>query len=198
MVRAGGWRAATAAATLLFLLVAACGGDDDDSSSGDGVDRSDEDSGSTEADDSSASDDTSSDSTEAQTPEDAALQAYSDSNDYMERALGTNPPNPQDPGLSDYFSGSALSENIGLLLRVREDGEYYESTLDENPNVASATAEEVVLNDCVTESITSFDGVSGDEKDSSSNVYHWRVRVVSGESGWRVDEITPLEEPCTP
>ncbi|MGH9209974.1 MAG: hypothetical protein ACRD2C_04760 [Acidimicrobiales bacterium] len=200
MLRAGGWRAATAAATLatfVAMTFAACGGDDDSASSANGDDE--EATGATdEPSDEDTDDDPSNAATEAASPEDAAVQLYLDSNDYMETALAANPPNPEDPALSDYFSGSALNENITLLFQVREAGEYYQSTLEGNPVVASTASDEILLTDCVTESITSFDAATDQEKDSGSTVYNWRIRVVDTGSGWRVDEITPQEQTCTP
>jgi hypothetical protein len=192
MVRRGGWRAA-AAATCVALVFAACGGDDDDVGSGN-ASGADEDVGRAESTEDRESDAT----TERPTPEEEAVQLYRDSNDYMEQALAADRPNPQDPELSNYFSGTALTENSQLLFQLQRDGEYYESTLDENPEVASATSEEVILSDCVTESVTSFAVATGEETGSSSEVYHWRVRVLKGDSGWRVDEIIPQEGSCTP
>ena len=124
------------------------------------------------------------------------MQAYRDSNDYMEQALRR--PDPTDPNLRTYFSGSALDDSANLLLAVQQNHEYYESTLAEEPEVTASTSGEVVLRDCVTETATIFDALSGAQKDSRSTVSSWRVRVLATDAGWRVDEITQQEEPCTP
>jgi hypothetical protein len=195
MLRAGGWRAAALAAVVLTFFVAfvaACGGDDDDQS----APVTDLESGDSTS--SPAADEGSSDSTEPQAPEDAAVDAYNASSDYMEQAVAANPPNPEDPALADYFSGSALSDNRTLLVQLREAGEYYQTSFDGNPDVASATADEVILTDCVSESTTSFDAATGEQKDTGSHVFNWRITVVNTDDGWRVNEILPQEQSCTP
>jgi hypothetical protein len=194
MLRAGGWRAAALAAVVLTFFVAfvaACGGDDDESGPATDLENGDSTT-------SSAADESSSDTTEPQAPEDAAVDAYNASSDYMEQAVAANPPNPEDPALADHFSGSALSENRRLLVDLMQAGEYYETTFDGNPDVASATAEEVILTDCVNETTTSFDAATGEQKDTGSHVFNWRITVVNTDDGWRVNEILPQEQSCTP
>ncbi|HEY3139811.1 MAG TPA: hypothetical protein VGJ86_01705 [Acidimicrobiales bacterium] len=125
------------------------------------------------------------------------MQAYRASNDYMEQALRS--PDPTAPELQDHFSGAALTESADLLLQAQQNLEYYESSLASDPEVVSGGSVEVVLRDCVTETLTIFDAASGAQKDARSTVGNWRVRVVDIDGvGWRVDEITLQEESCTP
>lgn len=129
-------------------------------------------------------------------PGDAATDHYEASNDYMAAALRA--PNPTDPGLADFFSGPALQENVDILLVAQQSAEYYESTLDSDPTVVDSDDTEVVLSDCVTETATTFDAASGQPKGSGSNVRNWQIRLVHSDAGWRVEQITTLEEPCSP
>jgi hypothetical protein len=173
------------------MFIAACGGDDD-ASLASGDERGEP------ADDASEGRGDGSSGTTEPSPEDAAVQVYLDGNDAMEQALASFPVNPVDPVLDQYFSGPALSENRSLLAQLRQAGEYYETTFEAQPDVASASPEEVLLTDCVSESTTSFDGASGAPKESGEHVYNWHIRVVNTDAGWRVNEITPQEGSCTP
>lgn len=179
-----GWRTAAAVVVALLGGLAACGGEDGQEPS-----------------DTAAADGQVADVGPSPAPEPAeeqALQAYRDSNDYMERALAEVPPDPLDPELADHFSGSALNDNTDILFQARQNHEYFDSTLDSDPVVVTVTSSEVVLSDCVTETATGFDAVTGQQTSSGSTVRDWQIRVVKTDAGWRVDEITPQEETCTP
>lgn len=131
-------------------------------------------------------------------PEELAVEAYQASNEYMAEALAARPPEPEDPELRDHFSGPALNENAEILLTARQNGRYYETTFESDPDVVTTGPGEVVLSDCVTETTTVFDLATQDEVDSGINVVTWEIRVVETDDGWRVDEITLQQDSCTP
>lgn len=172
----------------LVLALGACGGGDDDTATG-GDDEA------TEETEPTADETTTS---AAPSPEEEALAAYRASQEFLSAALGERPPNPEHPELADHFSGTALSDSVQILFDRHQSNEYLEDTVTLNPRTASATSDEVLLVDCVEETVTVFDVDTGAEKESGTSVYNFRVTVTREDVGWRVSEITPQEEPCTP
>jgi hypothetical protein len=172
----------------LVLALGACGGGDD-TETGDDDETTEETTGST-ADDSTTS--------AAPSPEDEALAAYRASQEFLSAALGERPPNPEHPELGDHFSGTALSDTVQILFSRYQNNEYVDDTIRTNPRTASVTSDEVLLVDCVEETIRVLDVATGAEKESGTSVYNFRVTVTREDAGWRVSEITPQDEPCTP
>jgi hypothetical protein len=133
---------------------------------------------------------------EEDSPEDAATQAYNAANDYLETALAA--PDPTDQKLVTHYSGPALDFVSQILLTAQRNNEYYESTIESDPVVVTSGSDEVVLSDCLTESVTVHDAASQSVKDTASTTHNWQVRVVRTADVWRVEEIIRQEEPCTP
>lgn len=180
---------ATALAVLATgaLLLGACG---DDSAGGD-----DDDTTTTTVDTTSTDND---DGTTAEAPEDQAIAAYRASQEFLSRALGDKPPDPDHPEVGEHFSGQALSNAVQLLFDANQKNEYSQDTIALNPTVVSVTDDEVVLSDCAEETYEVFDVATGAPTDSGTQIYNFRVTVVRGEEGWRVDEMDILEETCAP
>jgi hypothetical protein len=181
---------AAAVAAMLVLGMVACGGDDD-SAAGDTEQATEaaDDATTTTAAESSAT-------TAAPTPEDQAVAAYRAAYDAYFAAL--NPPNPQSPELMAGFSGEALTTMIDTVFRARDDGVYVVGSFEMHPEVASATATEVLLVDCVVETNTTFDAATGAERDSGRYVHNRRATVVNTDGVWSVAAFEHVEEQCTP
>jgi hypothetical protein len=133
---------------------------------------------------------------EAESPEDAATQAYGAANDYLETALAA--PDPTDQKLVTYYSGPALDLVTQILLTAQQNHEYYESTIESDPVAVTSGSDEVVFSDCLIESVTVYDAASKSVKNTASTTHNWQVRVVRTGAVWRVEEIIRQEEPCTP
>jgi hypothetical protein len=138
------------------------------------------------------------DAPEPDSPEGLAMQAYRDGQDLLSDALAESPPNPDVAAFADYFTGSALSDTLGIVLDARQRGEFAETTAEPHPVVVSTTVNEVVLTDCLTETYSDYDLETGEQLESGTSVLNLRVRVVHEQETWRVSEITPREETCTP
>jgi hypothetical protein len=177
-----------AAALTLVLGLAACGGggdDDDAEASGDTPSES----STTEPDGTTT--------TAPPTPEEQAIAAYEASWDAEFVAL--NPPNPLHPGLTDVFTGEAAQTIAGIIVETQNAGQYYVGSMETHPTVASATAEEVLLNDCTIENSTTYDATTGAVVETGPYPPRSRqIEVVNQDGTWRVSVIRTLEDPCTP
>ena len=182
---------AAAVAAMLVLGLVACGGDDD-SAAGDTEQATEaaDDATTTTAGESSAT------TTTSPAPEDQAIAAYRAAYDAYFAAL--NPPNPQSPELMTGFSGDALTTMIDTVFRARDEGVYVVGSFEMHPEVAFATATEVLLVDCVVETNTTFDAATGAERDSGRYVHNRRATVVNTDGVWSVAAFEHVEEQCTP
>ena len=181
--------AGVALACLCLLGLGACGGDDDGTADeGSSSTRPSEGTATTEAE--------SSETTAAPTPEDQAIAAYLAAYDAYFAAL--NPPNPQSTDLMSGFSGEALTTMIDTVFRAQSEGVYVDGSFEMHPEVASATATEVLLTDCVVETNTTYDAATRQPRDTGTYVHNRRATVVNVEGVWSVSAFEHLEEPCTP
>jgi hypothetical protein len=169
---------------LLTLVLAACGDDDT------GVVTSIPSSGDRRTD--------TTDTSVPDSPEEQAVAVYQEGQTYLSDLLGHRPPDPQDAGLEQYFSGAALSGSRDVVAGLLSGNEYADSTVTTNPRVVDASDDSVVLDDCLQEQVTRFDISSGAQKTSGSSSYNLHVTVLAADGAWKVDQIEIREDPCTP
>ena len=168
---------------LLTLVLAACG--DDDTGAVTSIPSGDRRTAAT-------------DTTLPDSPEEQAVAVYQEGQTYLSDLLGHRPPDPQDAGLEQYFSGDALSGSRDVVAGLLSGNEYADSTVTTNPRVVDASDDSVVLDDCLQEQVTRFDISSGAQKASGSNSYNLHVTVLAADGAWKVDTIEIREDPCTP
>jgi hypothetical protein len=179
---------AVAATALTFVGVAACGGDDDDSGGASAVEDVET---TAEADPGDAST-----TTTPSTPEEQAVAAYRAAYDAYLQAL--NPPNPQSMALGTSFGGEALTTIIDMVFQASNQGVYVVGSMEMNPEILSATAQEVLVSDCVVETNTTYDAATNQPTDSGTYVHNRRATIVNHDGTWTVDAFERVEEQCTP
>lgn len=174
---------ATTAAATLAIALAACGGDDD------------------EDDDAARTDETASDlpaattTTAPPTPEELAVAAYQTSWEVSLQAL--DPPQEL-PELFDVMTGEALSERLNGIHNRARLGHYIQGTVETHPAVVSATASEVLLDDCAVENSVEYDA-DGEVVDPAEDVHaNYRVTVVLEDDVWKVADFERRDEACVP
>ena len=95
--------------------------------------------------------------TTPRTPGQLAVAAYQASWDATFRAL--NPPRVL-PELSQLMTGDALSETTGEVTVMARKGHHVQGSMTTHPRVVSATATEVILDDCAVENSMEYDAAN--------------------------------------
>ena len=97
-----------------------------------------------------------------------------------------------------HFGGEALTTIIDMVFQASNQGVYVVGTLEMNPEIVSATAQEVQVSDCVVETNTTYDAATNQPTDSGTYVHNRRATIVNHDGTWTVDAFERVEDPCTP
>lgn len=181
-------RALAGAMAILLVAGAAACGDDGDDDGGEGADE-------VEAAE-VAGDDRETTTSVPPTPEELAVAAYRESWAATFRAL--DPPDPESPDIAETLTGEALSETVNIVATRERLGHRVEGAIEPHPVVVSATATEVLLDDCAIENSVEYDGAGAVVDTADDATFNYRVTVVNEDGAWKVAKFERREEPCEP
>ncbi len=129
------------------------------------------------------------------TPGQLAVAAYNASWDATFRAL--DPPR-QLPELATLMTGDALSETSTQIAEQARERHYTQGSMQTHPKVVSATATEVIIDDCTVENSVEYDA-TGKAVDPAENVRtSFRVTVDKVDGTWKVAHFDRRDVPCDP
>ncbi len=133
--------------------------------------------------------------TTPRTPGQLAVAAYQASWDATFRAL--NPPR-QLPELGRLMTGDALSETTNEIAIVARKGHHVTGSMTTHPRVVSATATEVILDDCTVENSMEYDAANKPVDPANGVRTSFRVTVDNVGGTWKVAHFERRNAPCDP
>lgn len=184
--------AGAALVVALLVALAACGGDSSDRTGGDGGT-----SGGKGATTTAGPTTTAKTATTAapQGPREQAVAAYNAS--WVASFKALDPPKVT-PEIGRLMTGDALDERVTSIATRARTGNRLRGSMQTHPRVVSASASEVVIDDCTVENSTEYDRNGAVVESTKGAVTNFRVTVVREGSAWKVSHFDRREAPCTP
>jgi hypothetical protein len=193
-------RALTGAVAALVIValvaLASCGGDGSDRTGGDGKDG--EGGGKATTTTAGPTDSTPQGPTTtaaAPGPREQAVAAYNAS--WVASFKALDPPKVT-PDISRLMTGDALAERVTSISTRERTGNRLEGSVQTHPRVVSASASQVVIDDCTVENSTEYDRNGAVVDTTKDAITNFRVTVVREGSAWKVSHFDRREAPCTP
>ncbi|MGH9268454.1 MAG: hypothetical protein ACRD0D_09785 [Acidimicrobiales bacterium] len=110
-----------------------------------------------------------------------------------------DPPNPEDPRLSDVATGDERRKLGGTFLAAKEAGEVFRGSIDLAPVVLEVASDRARLRDCYDDHILAYDAKTGELKDRDDPRRHLVVvTMVLQDARWKVTSIVPQGDGCVP
>jgi hypothetical protein len=130
-----------------------------------------------------------------QGPRAEAVAAYKASWAASFRAL--DPPKVT-PDISRLMTGDALDERVTSIATRERSGSRLQGSVQTHPQVVSASARQVIIDDCAVENSTEYDRSGAVIDKTENSVTNFRVTVVREGNAWKVSHFDRREAPCTP
>jgi hypothetical protein len=128
-------------------------------------------------------------------PREQALAAYNAS--WVATFTALDPPRVT-PDIGKFLTGDARDERVTTIATRQRTGNRITGSVQTHPRVVSATAGQVVLDDCTVENSTEFDRNGAVVDTTKGAITNFRVTVVREGSAWKVSHFDRREAPCTP
>jgi hypothetical protein len=185
--------AGAALVVALLVALAACGGDSSDRTGGDGA------TGAGKGTTATAGPTTTAKATATtaapQGPREQAVAAYNAS--WVASFKALDPPKVT-PEIGKLMTGDALDERVTSIATRARTGNRLRGSMQTHPEVVSASASQVVIDDCTVENSTEYDRNGAVVESTRGAVTNFRVTVVREGSAWKVSHFDRREAPCTP
>ncbi|HKE73029.1 MAG TPA: hypothetical protein VKB57_05415 [Acidimicrobiales bacterium] len=183
--------AGVALVVALLVALAACGGDDgSDRTGGDGGKGT-----TTTAGPTTTAKSTATTTGAPQGPREQAVAAYNAS--WVASFKALDPPKVT-PEIGKLMTGDALDERVTSIATRARTGNRLRGSMQTHPKVVSASATQVVIDDCTVENSTEYDRNGAVVESTKGAVTNFRVTVVREGSAWKVSHFDRREAPCTP
>lgn len=102
------------------------------------------------------------------------------------------------PEIGRLMTGDALDERVTSIATRQRTGNRLTGSVQTHPQVVSASAAQVVIDDCTVEDSTEYDRNGAVVDTTRGAITNFRVTVVREGGGWKVSHFDRREAPCTP
>ena len=102
------------------------------------------------------------------------------------------------PEIGRLMTGDALDERVTSIATRQRTGNRLTGSVQTHPQVVSASATQVVIDDCTVEDSTEYDRNGAVVDTTKGAITNFRVTVVREGGAWKVSHFDRREAPCTP
>jgi hypothetical protein len=107
-------------------------------------------------------------------------------------------PPRQLPEVAELHTGEALSETVNVIASRERQGHRVQGAMVTHPVVVTASATEVVLDDCAIENSVEYDAAGAVVDTAQDSPFNYRVTVVNEDGSWKVANFDRRDEVCEP